>query len=242
MSEPKFKIGDRVKWADSYGNQRRGVVSGETFNECCLVKEAQELKPGTWYESSLSLDALETPKFNIGDRVKFTRFVIGVITLVGADDCYSIDSWDRCISKIPGADLSREVPGPGAFKVGDRVKYTRPSGNIGIITQGHADNHYSVQTGDGCVTRVPGGQMSLDVPAPKQFATKLEAELGAEIIKLHYDAADLDARLTKAIGAGHRERIAKEAAQKELAEVRPALARERAILADIYTAMLKQYI
>ena len=128
------------------------------------------------------------------------------------------------------------------FKIGDRVKWVH-FGRDHAGTVSHRDATWPIYY----VAEVSSAwqcesYLSLDVPEPKQFATKLEAELGAEIIKLHYDAADLDARLTKEIGERHRERIAKESAQKELAEVRPALVRERAILADIYNAMLKQYI
>ena len=66
----------------------------------------------------------------------------------------------------------------------------------------------------------------LDVPEPKQFATDLEAKLGAEIIRLNFQIIDqrkesafMVSRMTAEIGNANRERFAKEEAQKELAAV-----------------------
>lgn len=185
MTNPKFKIGDRVKWEDYVGRARSGVIvetpcgrNTEKFRSH-YVKEAQELPPGRWHESHLSLDVPETPKFKIGDRVKW-------------------DQWGR----------------------------------IGVIAEVHADNRYSLETTWGCLAKFPGAVLSLDVPEPKQFATKLEAELGAEIIRLNFQI--LDQRKENAFAVSrtaaevvnvHRERFAKEAAQKELAEANDKIKR-----------------
>ena len=251
MNPPKFKIGDRVKWKDSDWRDRAGDIQAyDKLSQRYFLIENDFIVATWWHESHLTLDIQETPKFKIGDRVKWVHF-------------------------------------------------GKPS--FGFIRARLSEGWWKVEYTAGCMENCHESGLSLDVPEAKQFATDLEAELGAEIINLHYDVADLNTRLTKEIGERHRERIAKEAAQrevtdirsmlkketyigslalgaqeelakvrqelaeaiestrsanaayldsviklssvqKELAEVRRALVRERDLLADVCDAMLKQYI
>ena len=238
-AEPKFKIGDRVKWV--WG--RIGVIAEAHEDNRYSFKT-----PMGWASKvpgdQLVLDVPETHKFKIGDRVKWVNFgkpSFGFVRARISEGWWEVEYKTGCIAGYRESHLSLDVPETPKFNIGDRVKWDQ-CGRIGVVIQGHADNRYTIDMAGDWISKIPGAHLSLEVPGPKQFATKLEVELGAEIIKLHYDVAHLDARLTEEVGGRHRERIAKEAVQKELAEVRPALVRERAILADIYNAMLKPRI
>lgn len=177
MTTPKIKVGDRVKWLDYEGRQRKGViVELHLERNAHYVKEAQELLPGRWHESHLSLD--------VPEAAKATK-----------------------------------------FKIGDRVRRANEPG--WVVVQCHDSDCYTVAKSFEYRNQVSGDGLSLDVPEPKKCATDMEVQLGIEIINLNktYKVQTetivyLSNRLTEEIGARHRERIAKEDAQKELVDAK----------------------
>lgn len=124
------------------------------------------------------------------------------------------------------------------FKIGDRVKgkdteWRDWRGEVKELRDDSSGWQYAM-TGGGLWWHE--SNLSLDVPEPKQLATRLEAELGAEIINLNYqvadqkkeierltrintkhlyDAAELSRRLTEEVGGRHRERFTKESSLGE---------------------------
>ena len=223
MTAPKFKIGDHVKWKDFKGRAHSGIVHGyEFFSKRWRIADSLTTF-GWWPESHLSLDIQETPKFKIGDRVKYHGLdgdalghINGIETSAGKSQYY--------IKGVPGlyqeSSLSLDVPAEPKFKVGNWVNYT-PCGLSGFITQVNADDSYTIDAGDRYILKIPSVDLSLAVPEPKQFATSREVELGAEIITLHEQIATqrkenafMVSKMTAEIGSVHRERKALESAQK----------------------------
>lgn len=246
MSEPKFKLGDRVKW-DQWG--RIGVIAEVHADNRyslettwgCLAKF-----PG----AVLSLDVPETPKFKIGDCVKWKdyegRMLDGTVEIAYpsatrrlgevyiTDSCGKSDWWHESL-------LSLDVPTAPKFKIGDRVKWTHfGRASSGFVRSCISDGWWGVEYETGCMNKFHESGLSLDVPEPKQFATKLEAELGAEIIRLNFQIIDqrkenafMVSKMAAEIGNAHRERFAKEAAQKELAEANDKIKRLKSLIGEL---------
>ena len=237
MTAPKFKIGDRVKWVH-FGNPSSGFVRAHISDGWWKV----EYKTGcmaNFHKSCLSLDVPAEPRFKIGDRVKYHGLdgdalghINGIETSAGKSQYY--------LKGVPElyqeSSLSLDVPAEPRFKVGDRVRRIRPGWAVVHV---HEGENYTV-TKDGVYCDTSGDVLSLDVPEPKQSATKLEVELGAEIIRLNFQILDqrkanalVISEMAAEIGNVRCERFAKEMAQKELAEANAKIKRLKSVVGEL---------
>lgn len=246
-THPKFKVGDRVKWKNPEGRDFRAEVKG-LRDDSSGWRYAMTGGGLWWHESHLSLDV---PKFKIGDRVRYFDVPGWVVMQGHADGYYTVEKEGEYHDRVSGDRLSPDVPKPDAeefsklaiAKLGkalaearEQIERLQRISDKLIETCGNLSHRLTEEIGGRHRERVAKEGALAAGSLAKDSLRQIAETLGEESILRERIPALTEHRMEELAAAYKRLNVAselmvcqKEAAQKELANVRKDIADLRTI-------------